>query len=298
MAWRQCDRCSRHIWARAWQSHQDYHGRQDRRAAFETAEASAELDKEGIVVSGKNDGIDFGIIDSGTESSVEVTITIQNTTQDYAFRIATCRMRSSTRSDENGERFSARVKGRSSIVRPGNAGTRTVSVVFHPGYAGQFEDTLELVFWHLDLHHTFVITRRVKATIGDRDDHEEIKPQAPYTGPRQVPRFNYDRVRVVLSLRPPTWTETVWTERLPEYKVPEKVVEAAFGPPAPGKQKNPNAARANVQRLMPAALNLDTYAIWWQVLLWVEEEQVKQDLDHYALEGVELKPNYPRYEYV
>ncbi|TEB13039.1 hypothetical protein FA13DRAFT_966055 [Coprinellus micaceus] len=119
----------------------------------------------------------------------------------------------------------------------GSAGTRTVSVVFHPGYAGQFEDTLELVFWHLDLHRAFVITRRVKATIGDRDDYEQIKPEAPYTGPKQVPRFNYDRVRVVLSLRPPTWTETVWTERLPEYKVPEKVVEAAFGPPPLGNKR-------------------------------------------------------------
>lgn len=263
MASRQCDRCKRHIFVRGWQSHQDYHLRQDRRATYESTVRPSELDKEGVTVSGQDGLVDFGIIDPTTEVAVEVEVTIQNSTQDYCFKIATCRMRSSMRGDEHGARFSVRLKGKSKVVKPGSTGTRMLSILFHPGYAGQFEDTLELVFWHLDLHHTFLITRRVKATIGDRDDYEQIKPEAPYTGPRQVPRFNYDRVKVILSLRPPTWTETIWKERLLEYQIPDKVVEAAFGPQESSKQRNPNAARANVQRLMPAALNLDTYATWW-----------------------------------
>ncbi|KAF6753774.1 RNA helicase [Ephemerocybe angulata] len=291
MAMQSCERCKKNIFVASYAAHLDYHARQDRHTAFVATVEASEQDKEGIVVSGTG-GIDFGVVD--TESSVEFNITVQNTNANQAFSIQTCRMRSSTRGDAHGARFSVKVKGRSRVVRPGGAATeRTLALVFHPSFAGQYEDTLEIIFWkHEDLDGTFLITRRVKATVGDRADHEQIRASAPYTGPRHVPKFNAEGVKVVQSLRPPTWTETVWTERLPEFKVPERIVEAAF---APNLERRQNVAKANVQRLMPAVFNLDTYATWWQVLLWVEEEQVKQDLDRYALEDVTLQPNHPRY---
>lgn len=292
---RTCDTCQKSIFVASFPAHMDYHARQDRRIAFVAMVAATELDKEGIVVSAKETGIDFGVV--GTESSVEVQVTVENTTQDYVFLLQSCRLRSSSRGDEHGVRFSARLISRTKFVRPGRAFMRTVSVVFHPSYAGQYEDTLELVFWHCDLKRKFIITRQVKAIVGDREDHDQIRPSAPYTGPRDVPRFTADPTKVVRSLRPLAWSETIWTERLPEYEIPEKVIQAAFAPELVRKP-NANMAKANVQRLMPSAFNVTTYATWWQVLLWVEEEQVRQDLDHYALQDVEIVPRHPRYECV
>ncbi|KAJ3535837.1 hypothetical protein NMY22_g6307 [Coprinellus aureogranulatus] len=135
MASRQCDRCNRHIFLRGWQSHQDYHVRQDRRTAYENVVRSSELDKEGIVVSGGQDGVDFGIIDPGTEAAVEVNITIQNSTQDPILCAAEGQV-------EGGQAW--------------QHWHEDARHSFTPGYAGQFEDTLELVFWHCDFDCFFV----------------------------------------------------------------------------------------------------------------------------------------------
>ena len=291
LATKRCDRCRRTIFVASFAAHADFHARRDRHAAYQATIAASELDKEGVVVSGKDGGADFGVIDEQTR--VEINITVANTTQEYTFALKTCRMRSSSREDEHGTHFSARLQGSSKNIRPG--WTRTVLVLFHPSYVGHYEDTLELVFWHHDLKRRFLITRQVKAVVGDRTDHEQIRPSAPYTGPRRVPRFNIEQARIVESNRPPTWTPTVWKERLPEYKVPQRIIDAAFGPEILGR-RNANAARANVKGLMPAVLSADTYATWWQVLLYVEEEQLKQDLELYAMTEVEIVSNYPRYE--
>lgn len=101
---RRCDRCQKTITLSWWQSHQDYHVRQDRRAAYQASMAQAANDKEGIVVSGK-DGIDFGVLDlaSQRQTSVEVPVTIENTTAEYAFTVRKWGMRSSTREDAHGK---------------------------------------------------------------------------------------------------------------------------------------------------------------------------------------------------
>jgi helicase MOV-10 len=259
--------------------------------------AAAEEDKEGIVVSGKGEGVDFGVID--TETAVEISITIQNTNSQpgYAVTLTSYRMCSSTRGDAHGEQFSARLKGKTNVVRPGTGAkvTRTISVSFQPSYPGQYEDTLELAFWHVELKRSFVITRRVKAVVGDREDHEQIGgAREAYTGPRRVERLSNTGLKIVRSLRPPTWTPTQWKETLPGYDVPARVIEAAFGRVDVARSKT--AAKANVKSLMPGVFGTNTYGAWWQVLLYVEEEQVKQDLEQYALANAELKANYPRYE--
>ncbi|KAH6887860.1 RNA helicase [Coprinopsis sp. MPI-PUGE-AT-0042] len=290
-AMRRCGRCQKMITLTWWQSHQDYHTRQDRRTAYEATMAQAANDKEGIVV-GSKDGVEFGVLDVASQirTSVEVSVTIENKTAEYVFAVQTCRMRSSTRADAHGKMFSARLNGKSRVIRPNSS--RSVSVLFHPGYEGKYEDTLELVFIHLDLKRTFLITRDVTATVGDREDHEQIRPSAPYTGPRVAPRFRINPSQIIASLRPPTWTKTPWKDRLPEYKVPQRLIEVAFDT----KTRNKNTIRTNVKQLMPAAMNLHTYSIWWQTLMYLEEEQTRQDLDNYSLFDVTIKPNHPRYE--
>ena len=179
----------------------------------------------------------------------------------------------------------------------------------HPSYAGHYEDTLELVFFHLESRRTFVITRRICGTVGSREDHEQLKPTEPYAR-KKLTLFRPDG-DVIPSIRPPVWTRIKWAQGLPKYPVPKPLIAAAFGP----HSNNPNAARVAVKRFMPPAFNPVTYGSTLQVLVYLEEEQSRHVehfalisyaqlvclvnrllLDMYSLENVELKANYPRYE--
>ena len=164
-------------------------------------------------------------------------------------------------------RFSARLRGKSKLIQKGM--TRQVSVVLHPSDQGRYEDMLELVFWHSEKHTTFVITRTVEATIGSREDHELLKPKAPYQ------RRKFVKVRpvgeIVPSLRPSAWSKTTWVDKLPNFYPPAKLIDAAYGPRSVQTQQ----AMANVKKLMPNAFNLQNYGTWFQNLLYIEEERVK-----------------------
>jgi helicase MOV-10 len=147
--------------------------------------------------------------------------------------------------------------------------TRQISILLHPSDPGRYEDILELVFWHIEKGVTFVITRTVEATIGSREDHELLKAKAPYQRRKFV---KFDPVgEIVPSLRPPAWSRPRWVERLPMFKPPPRLIDAAYGP----RSAQPNRALANVKKFMPNVFNEKTYGAWFQTLLYIEEERVK-----------------------
>lgn len=145
-----------------------------------------------------------------------------------------------------------------------------------------------MVFLHLADRRYFIITRRVFATVGSREDHERLAPRAPYSR-RAIPSFRPDQAVVVPSLRPPIWTPTKWVDKLPEFKAPAHVLEAAYS------ARSPKAIYQAVRRFMPTVFNERTYGQWFQIMLYIEEEQMRQDLDAYSLTGVDLVADYPRY---
>lgn len=280
-----CEQCRKNVPAAEYDDHTEDHRRKQRQAEIQAALEEAEQDKEGVLVECKT-GIDFGILEA--ESAVEYTITIENTNPRSGVSLQSCRMRSSNRGDEHGKKFSARLKGKSKFIKQGVL--RTLSILMHPSYAGHYEDTLELVFFHLELRRTFVITRRICGTVGSREDHEQLKPKEPYAK-KKLTLFRPDG-NVIPSIRPPVWTRIKWAQGLPKYPVPKPLIEAAFGP----HSHNSNAVRAAVKRWMPSAFNPVTYGSWFQALVYLEEEQSRLLLDMYSLENVELKANHPRYD--
>lgn len=164
-------------------------------------------------------------------------------------------------------RFTVRLRGKGRVIPKG--ATRQLSVVFHPSYAGKYDDTLALVFFDLEKRSTFVITRSVEATVGDAEDHEQLKAKAPYKR-RRIFRINPIGT-IIPSMRPPTWSKTPWVDRLLPFYPPERLVKMAFGPPPVVKQ-----ALSNVKKYyMPAVFNENTYAWFFQTLLYLEEHQVK-----------------------
>ena len=146
----------------------------------------------------------------------------------------------------------------------------------------------------------FVITRSIRAIVGSQEDHERLRATAPYA--RVTPQAAHARPRkLVRVVRPSTWSYTKWKVRLGEYKIPGEISAAAFGP----------HARAAIKQFLPR-LGLESYARFFQVLLWVEEEQMRYVVSYYYLpftdalnrrnlamfdmNAVAIAPRHPGYE--
>jgi helicase MOV-10 len=135
-------------------------------------------------------------------------------------------------------------------------------VTFRPSYEGRFEETLELTFRDVRRSQRFSVTRQIRGTVGSINDHEYLKPKAPYSRRRFVPVALKEHV--ISPLRPPTWTETKWVVSLPEYAAPSALIKAAYGH---------DGCKVVTRNFMPPVFNEKTYGKHFQCLLWIEEEQ-------------------------
>ncbi|CAA7270266.1 unnamed protein product [Cyclocybe aegerita] len=275
-----CEQCLKKVPHSEYDTHVENHIREQRIEEAKAELEAAKEDKEGVTVSARA-GVDFGVLEA--TNAVEVVITVTSVIS--AVYLRTCRMESSGRGDEHGTKFSARLRGKSRVIQKGV--TRQLSIIFHPAYEGHYKDFLELVFYDAEKDKAFAIARTVEATVGSREDHDQLQPKAPYTR-RKFKKFDPTGT-IVPSLRPPTWTKTLWKDKLPFFDPPARLIDAAYGP---GSGNNPLPM---IKRFMPSTFNVNTYGNWFQVLLYLEEERVKLDLDMYSLTEAELVPNHPRY---
>lgn len=143
---------------------------------------------------------------------------------------------------------------------------RSVVVSFQPSFEGRHEDILELRFLNVIKKQSFTIIRRLKATVGVSADFEKLKPKAPYVKKPAPMRPGKVEGKVVPP-PPPQWTETPWKNHLPWYGIPTEVVEVAY-------QQNQKRALHDVRsRYLNQPFNIGTYARWFHIMLWIEEEQ-------------------------
>ncbi|KAK0191959.1 P-loop containing nucleoside triphosphate hydrolase protein [Armillaria mellea] len=272
------------------EAHVMTHTVQERLAA---ALEDAQRNKNGIEVSNL-EGLDFGIVDEDEQQPVVAEMLVQRTGGDDSgapISLSKIWMLSSQRQDDHGMKFSVAITPTSNFILCGRL--HKILVTFHPSYpsyAGRFDDTLELVFINIVESHQFVIQRKISAIVGSRADHEYLAPESHYT-PRKRRNIKLDGP-IKRSLRPPTWTPTKWISKLPQFDVPQHLVQAAYTEKGYLKR----SARRDVERFMPSSLNVETYAQHFQTILHLEEEQKKQDLDAYSLWNVEIEPDHPRYK--
>ncbi|KAJ3819685.1 RNA helicase [Lentinula raphanica] len=284
-----CSRCQKRALHSQMAEHLKTHDVQER---LESVYAIAENNKHGITIDGL-DGVDFGIVGEEQKPVVQLKILRESepgpqAQTPHVIRLSKCRLQSSSRKDQYGDKFSAELVG-SRFITPGHP--RFLNVTFQPSYAGRYEDRLELVFRNQTTRSRFVIQRRLVAIVGDKDDHDQIQPSAPYTRRNKRVLLNLDGP-IRRGQRPPTWTKTKWVTVLPKFDVPSQIRDVLYKQVA-SKRKD---ILALVKEMLPSQFNLTTYGSYFQLLLFLEEEQEKQNLDAYAMEGATLKPNYPRYE--
>ncbi|KAJ7096045.1 RNA helicase [Mycena epipterygia] len=282
-----CARCGKELPSIELAPHTKWHDRL-RKKLFSDAKAmaaEAEKDKNGITVS-HQEGLDFGVV--GTDDSVYIDITLLKTGYSHGYYRSRIVLEIiCLRKHES--KFSVTLEGKSRGVKSNEA--RTLSAKFRGDLDGEYEDVLELIFLDTSTRERFLITRKLCAVVGSQDDHAQLKPKSAYSRRKPAPfQFNGPIIR---TLRPPNWGPIEWTTRLLEFKSPENLIQAAFGSHS---GLNTKTVLQAVKRFLPSAFTINTYGEFFQVLLYIEDEQKKQDLEMYALMDVELKPNHPRYD--
>lgn len=116
----------------------------------------------------------------------------------------------------------------------------------------------------MQLKKRFFISRSIKAIIGNRRTHEELKPKTPYV-PRQ--RTSRPEPREVLEgVKPAAITTVKYAVILPKAVIPSHLL-STLSNSDPVKKINHDIRRM----FMPKQLNSDTYAKHFKHLLWIEE---------------------------
>ncbi|KAJ7266375.1 P-loop containing nucleoside triphosphate hydrolase protein [Mycena haematopus] len=278
-----CDHCGRQVPAAERASHKKRHAEM-RKKLFSDAHAmaaEAEEDKNAVTVSHK-EGIDFGVV-GPDDSAVYIDLTVLKIGAQSRIVLETI----SIRADDS--KFSTNLVGKSRWVKHEEA--RTLSVEFHPSFDGEYTDVLELVFLDTSTRQRFLITRKLCAVVGSKEDHQRLKPKSAYSRRKPAP-FQFDGP-IVRSLRPPTWGPSNWTARLPAFDPPADLIQVAFGSHSGSSTKTVLQA---VKQFLPSTFTLNTYAQHFQVMLYIEGEQMKRDLEMYAMTDAEIRPNPPRYD--
>jgi len=139
-----------------------------------------------------------------------------------------------------------------------------LKITFQQPHIGRYEDRLELLFEDTQLKKQFIISRTLKAIVGNKTDHEALKPKSPY-----IPRPRTTRQpekKIVEGVAPPALDAIPYVGRLPRAEIPKPLLSVLSGSETVAQQI------AHIRRVfIPQILNSDTYGRHFKHLLWIEE---------------------------
>ncbi|KZT00673.1 P-loop containing nucleoside triphosphate hydrolase protein [Laetiporus sulphureus 93-53] len=274
---RHCTLCSRIISFSSWSSHVRgaEHQRQEQHASFRAAFEQAERNRNGIKVMPDGD-IDFGIVTATNASQgVTIMVVVQSDNPSSQIRVvsASCIMKNPNSACP----FTAVLDG-SGEVRA--ARDTRLKLTFRHQNVGRYEGRLEIHFQRSG--QNFMIVRRFKATIGDTADHELLKVMKPYVKHRRVP---WRRASQFLPGSPPPAMNAVpWKKKLEMYPTPENIIAALRARASPLQ-----IIEFIRQSILPATFNETSHGLYLQVLLWIEEYRMEQDMRSYDLADATFK---------
>jgi helicase MOV-10 len=163
-------------------------------------------------------------------------------------------------------RFTAVIEGPTRTVTPGKP--IKLKVTFRQSDVGRYEDRVELLFKDLQLNKHFLISRTLRAIVGNKADHQLLQPKAPY-----VPRERLARqpeVTVVEGVAPPSLKGVPYVFKLPKALIPKSLLSAL------GTTRSSSEGVKRMKDVfLPSTLNGETYARHFKHLLWIEEFQME-----------------------
>ncbi|KAJ7669407.1 P-loop containing nucleoside triphosphate hydrolase protein [Mycena polygramma] len=271
-----CSICNSQIPDRYWPRHHlmPKHKERERFVSFRTALDEAEKDKNGVSVLGD---FDFGIVDGSVATSgVRIHPTITNTTPSSNVSIVSMTL-ASAKGTQTQSPFSVNLSPNRTI---GYNKTYPFTVTLRQAHNGRAEDRLEILFEDVQLRKHFIIARILRVIVGNRDDHELLRPIAPY-----VPRKRSARqpeTSVVEGVLPTSLKAVPYVVPLPKAPIPSNLASAL-------STGSTTSIVTNVRRLyLPPLLDSNTYARHFKHLLWIEEFRMERDLEHYDISHAKL----------
>lgn len=139
----------------------------------------------------------------------------------------------------------------------------TGTVKLNEDHYGRYEDRLEVLLEDQKLQQRFVIVRRLRAIVGNKEDHELLKPQTPF-----VPKKRFARqpeTDVIAGIMPSTTRAISYTVALGKANIPQGLLDSLLG-------GSFFEILGRVKRIhLPHRQASDTYSRQFKTLLWVEE---------------------------
>ncbi|KAG8929260.1 hypothetical protein FRC01_004607 [Tulasnella sp. 417] len=153
----------------------------------------------------------------------------------------------------------------------------SLPIIFEAGdQRGYFTDTVELSFDNEESAEEWKVSRTIRTTVGVASDYELLRPAAPYV---KRPRRLITRVRQPLPGPVPSSRATIpYVKGLPGYPLKDEF--ATLG--------SLDQRITSIRAMLPTTLNGSTYKDFWSALLYVEEHQMRTDIEEYDLVGVPL----------
>ncbi|KAJ7598461.1 P-loop containing nucleoside triphosphate hydrolase protein [Mycena floridula] len=156
-------------------------------------------------------------------------------------------------------------------------------------YIGRSSDRLDLIFEDQQLQSRFLISRSLHIIVGSKAEHESLKPTAPYKPRKRSARPA--ETEVVEGVAPPSLKAIPYVTALPKSPIPKRLAAIlSTGTVA-------DALRQIREVFLPSHLNSGTYASYFKYLLWIEEQRMEQDLEHYDIDQATLS-RHNNYHYL
>ncbi|KAJ7199239.1 P-loop containing nucleoside triphosphate hydrolase protein, partial [Mycena pura] len=271
-----CTTCNTHIPDRYWSRHSSTpkHKAREQFISFRTALDEAEKDKHGISVVGN---FDFGVVDgSAAKAGLEIRPIVQNNTPHSKVRLVSMTL-ASDQGIQTTSPFSVTYVQNRPITYNS---VYTFTVTVRQRYNGRAENRLEILFEDSQLKKRFIIVRILRVTVGDRSDHDSLRPIAPYI-PRK-PTTRQPELNVVEGDLPKSRKAVPYVTRLPKALIPNGLASAL----SRGKAAS---IVANIRKLfLPPVLDSSAYARHFKHLLWIEEFRMEHDLANYDITSAKL----------
>ncbi|KAI0293934.1 P-loop containing nucleoside triphosphate hydrolase protein [Russula brevipes] len=163
-----------------------------------------------------------------------------------------------------------------------------INVRLRPIEIGRYEDMLEIRFVRVssdEANEEFIVTRMIKAVVGNAADYALLLPTAPY-----VPRQRTDRQeisRVISGVAPPRRRAIAWRSRLREYAAPKEYREICLTPPNRSDTEE-DIVPAGIRSDFPPTLCLSSHTETFCILLWLEEIAQEGAFRVFDMESVTL----------
>ncbi|KAF5322682.1 hypothetical protein D9619_001136 [Psilocybe cf. subviscida] len=264
-----CELCRVMVPLNDWNSHLvgRKHKSRETFTRYKSAVEEAEADKNGVSLEGE---FDFGFVEPNEAvHGAKRTATVSTTVPKCRCVLTEIRLASSQGQRRVVSAFSVAVEGLGRNITPG--APLLITLRLKLSHIGRYEDRVELLLEDTQLKKCFLISRSLKATVGNKDIHEALRPKAPY-----VPRQRNSRTEpkeVVEGVKPLAVTTVKYAVTLPKAAIPGHLMSALTSSDSASKINH------NIRRMfMPNVLNSVTYAKQFKYLLWIEEFKMEQAL--------------------